>query len=299
VEGDLLIRKAVIPAAGLGTRLLPATKETPKEMLPIFAMSGNGGICVKPLLQAVFEQLFDFGLREFCFVVGGGKGSIPEHFASDKNFVRFLIEGGRPELAEELLSFYEKVNASSLVFVSQPKPGGFGDAVLRTEPYIRESFLVQAGDTLILSKQNNHILRLFRAHEEFESAATFFVQEVEDPRPFGVIEGEEVERGIYDVERVVEKPEKPPSNLAITALYLFTPEIFKSLRSISVGVGGELQLTDGMQRLMESGFKVTAVKLDRDELWLDIGNPTSYWDALKKSYYNFNTNGHTVSEKKI
>jgi len=282
-----MIRKVVIPAAGLGTRLLPATKETPKEMLPIFASGRNGEVCVKPLLQAVFEQLFDVGIREFCFIVGRGKGSISEHFASDRNFLKVLDEEGKHDVVEELLSFYGKVNSSSLVFLSQPEPRGFGDAVLRAEPYINEPFLVQAGDTYILSEEKGHLTRLIKTHEEFDVAATILVKEVEDPRPFGVIEGKEIQRGIYAVERVVEKPEMPPTNLAITALYLFTPAIFEALKSISAGVGGELQLTDGIQRLIESGLKVMAIKLGAGEFWLDIGSPQSYWDALSRSHVFF------------
>lgn len=278
-----MIRKAVIPAAGVGTRLLPATKETPKEMLPIFALDKNDKVCVKPLLQAVFEQLFDVGVREFCLIVGRGKGSITDHFASDRTFLRVLNERGRNELADSLLSFYAKVNASSLVFLSQPEPKGFGDAVLRTEPYIKEPFLVQAGDTFIISERNQHLSRLIKTYDMYESAATFFVQEVEDPKPFGIIDGEEIESDIYRVDKVVEKPEKPVSNLAITALYLFTPAIFKALRSTPKGVGGELQLTDGIQRLIDLGLTVTAVKLRSDEIWLDVGKPLTYWMALSCS----------------
>jgi UTP--glucose-1-phosphate uridylyltransferase len=279
--------KVVIPTAGLGTRLLPATKETPKEMLPIFALGINGEVCVKPLLQAVFEQLFDIGLREFCFIVGRGKGSISDHFTSDRNFLNVLSDEGKQEVSKELSSFYEKVRCSSLVFVSQPEPRGFGDAVLRAEPYIREPFLVQAGDTYILSEGNNHLTRLLKIHDEFEATATIMVKEVEDPKPFGVIQGEEIETGIYHVERVVEKPERPPTNLAITALYLFTTAIFRALKSISAGVGGELQLTDGIQELIDSGLKVTAVELRADEFWLDIGSPQSYWTALSHSHVFF------------
>jgi len=240
-------------------------------------------LCVKPLLQAVFEQLFDFGLREFCFVVGRGKGSISDHFTSDNQFLKVLNENGKEELARDLLSFYEKVDVSSLVFVSQPEPRGFGDAVLRAEPYIREAFLVQAGDTLVISRDSSHLTRLVEVFDEFGSAATFLVQEVDDPRSFGVIEGEEIRGGVYDVERVVEKPVEPPSNLAITAVYVFTPAIFDALRSTRVGFGGELQLTDAIQRLIDSGLKVNAVKLREEEFWLDVGSAESYWDALYRS----------------
>lgn len=292
-----MAKKVVIPAAGLGTRLLPATKETPKEMLPVFALDGNGKICVKPLLQVIFEQLYDVGLREFCFVVGREKESISDHFTSDTSFLKSLKENGKRELAEELLSFYEKVNSSSMVFISQPEPKGFGDAVLRAKPYVRETFLVQAGDTLILSDKNCYLNKLLSVHEEFECAATFLVKKVQDPRPFGIIEGEEVENGVYAVNRVIEKPEKPPSSLAITAVYVFNPEIFDALNSTRKGVGEELQLTDGIQTLIDSGHKVMACKLGTDGMWLDIGNPRSYWDVLNRSY-NFFTRGNRCLQRR-
>ena len=279
-----LIHKVVIPAAGLGTRLLPATKETPKEMLPIFALDKKGEVCIKPLLQVIFESFYDIGLREFCFIVGRGKESISDHFTSDSSFLRELKETGKNELVEELVSFYEKANISSLVFISQPEPKGFGDAVLKAEPYVKEPFLVQAGDTIILSKKSQHLKKLVKVHEETKSAATILVGEVEDPRPFGIIKGKEVDAGIYDVEMVVEKPEKPPSNLAISAVYVFSPAIFSALKSIPKSPGKELQLTDGIQKLIDSGLKVTAVKLDKDEFWLDVGSPQTYWKALCQAH---------------
>lgn len=278
-----MINKVVIPAAGMGTRLLPTTKEMAKEMLPIFAFNKDSGICVKPLLQVVFEQFYDFAVREFCFIVGRGKESISNHFTTDVNFVNVLNGDGKHELAEELSNFYGKVQSSSIVFISQSEPRGFGDAVLKAEPYVKEPFLVQAGDTLILSRENNHLKRLLDVYNRFKVAATLFVKEVEDPRPFGVIEGKEVEQGIYNVKSVVEKPDVPRSNLAITALYLFTPEIFQALRSTSLGKSGELQLTDGIQKLIDAGLDVMALKLGQDELWLDIGSPQSYWTALQCS----------------
>ncbi|MFX0137493.1 MAG: sugar phosphate nucleotidyltransferase [Candidatus Hodarchaeota archaeon] len=283
-EGLYLIRKVVIPAAGLGTRLLPVTKEQPKEMLPIFASGKNGDLFVKPILQVVFEQLYIFGVREFCFIVGKGKESISNHFTSDNRFINILNKEGKRRDTDELLSFYQKISSSSQVFVNQPEPRGFGDAVLRAEPYIKEPFLVQAGDTVILSKGNHHLSKLVRAHEDHESYATFLIKEVEDPRPFGIIEGKEIEEGIYSVSRVIEKPEIPPTNFAISALYLFNPEIFQALKSIPTGVSGELQLTDGIQGLIDSDLTVMAVKLEKEDLWLDISSPWTYWDAIKLSY---------------
>lgn len=291
-EVESTVRKVVIPAAGLGTRLLPATKETPKEMLPVFALDRNSDVCVKPLLQVIFEQLYDVGLREFCFIVGREKESISDHFTSDLGFLRSLSEDGKYGLAEELQSFYEKVGSSSLAFISQPEPRGFGDAVLRARPYVMEPFLVQAGDTLILSEGNRHLRRLLDVHKELGSAATFMVKEVEDPKPFGIIEGEETVSGVYDVKRVVEKPIQPTTNLAITALYLFDPIIFDALESTPMGIGDEVQLTDGIQRMIDSGLKVTAVKLNDGEMWLDVGSPQAYWDVLQRSHDFFDNRGH-------
>lgn len=110
------------------------------------------------------------------------------------------------------------------------------------------------------------------------------VQEVENPRPYGIIEGDEVGEGVYRVKRVVEKPEEPKSNLAITAVYLFAPMVFEALKSTPLDRMGELQLTDGIQQLIDRGFNVSAVKLGRNELWLDVGNPQSYWTALRTSH---------------
>lgn len=280
------VNKAVIPAASMGTRLLPATKHTPKEMLPIFALNTKDSICVKPLLQVIFEQLFDSGIREYCFIVGRGKESIYDHFTADGTYLKHLIDYGRRDLADEMSSFYEKVNASSIIFINQPKPEGFGEAVLRAKPFINEPFLVQAGDTMILSNKNKHLTRLLNAHEKYGSDATFLVKEVENTKPFGIIKGEELESGIIDVKRVIEKPNEPPSNLAITAVYIFTPAIFNSLKSISRGVADEVQLTDAIQNLIHSGKKVIAVKLDENELWLDVGNPKSYWDVLNRTFFS-------------
>jgi UTP--glucose-1-phosphate uridylyltransferase len=281
---EKLYNKVVIPAAGLGSRLLPATKEMPKEMLPIFTSGVNGELCVKPLLHVIFEQLYDVGIRDFCFIVGKGKGSITDHFTSDKIFLRTLFEVGKQEIAKDMTLLYERVKSSSFVFVSQPEPKGFGDAILKAKPYIREPFVVQAGDTLILSDKNHHLSRLMSVHESCNSVATFFVKEVDNPRPFGIIEGKEIEKGKYIVEKVVEKPKKPKSNLAIIALYLFDTKIFKALESTSEGVGGEFHLTDGIEKLIESGYKVTALRLEKEEEWLDIGSPETYWDALRKSH---------------
>lgn len=280
-----MIKKAVIAAAGLGTRLLPATKEQPKEMLPVFAANSNGQPCLKPLLQLVFEQLFDAGVREFCFVVGRGKRAIEDHFTQDYDFVQRLKVKGRTILADDLESFYRKVDESLMIWVNQPEPKGFGDAVLRAQSVIgNEEFLVHAGDTCIVSSNNAHLQHLRKTHSDYQAEATFLLQQIDDPRQYGVAETEEVSEGTFRIKRVVEKPQQSTTRLAIMPIYVFDAVLFKALQNTTVGVGGELQLTDGIQKLLDWGMKVYGVSLKQHETRVDVGNPDMYWEALKASY---------------
>jgi len=280
-----VIRKVVILAAGLGTRLFPATKEQPKEMLPIFSRLVNGNVGVKPLLQMVFEQLYDAEFREFCFVVGRGKRSIEDHFTPDHNSVLTLKDKGKDDQALDLDGFYTKLKTSTIIWVNQPEPKGFGDAVLMASPFVQnEHCLVHAGDTYIVSKHAEHLRLLMEAYERFKADAAFIVQEIDDPRQYGVIEGEEIEERAYRVKGAVEKPKKPPTNLAIMPIYVFHPVIFKALEKTLPGKGGEIQLTDAIQTLVDWGLNVCALKLTPDEVRLDIGSPETYWEALSLSY---------------
>jgi UTP--glucose-1-phosphate uridylyltransferase len=284
----LMIRKVVVPAAGSGTRLFPATKEQPKEMLPIFSRTANSDVVVKPVVQVVFEQLYDAGLREFCYVVGRGKRGIEDHFTPDVDSVRALERMGKNGQATDLESFYEKLNTSTIMWVNQPKPKGFGDAVLMAQPFVQnEHCLVHAGDSCIISKDMDYIKKLLSAYERLNADATFIVLEIENPKQYGIIQGDEVETGIFKVKTAVEKPEKPTTNLAIMAMYVFHPVIFKALQAIQPGRSGEIQLTDAIQKLIDWGSHVYAVKLDRSYAHLDIGNPERYWDALALSYGHF------------
>lgn len=280
--------KAVLPAAGLGTRLLPATKEQPKEMLSLFTCGTDGQICVKPLLQMVFEQLHDAGFREFCFIVGRGKRSIEDHFTPDNNYVELMHEQGKDQLGRELDSFYEKVKSSTMVWVNQPEPKGFGDAVLKASSFVDDDrILVHAGDTYVASDGASHLERLRKAHEKHESEATLTLQQVEDPRKYGVAEVDKNSPNdpeVYNVENAIEKPEKPPTNLAVMPIYIFEPSIFDALRQVPPGKGNEIQLTDGFFKLIEWGRKVRAIELGEDELRWDIGTSETYREALDESY---------------
>jgi UTP--glucose-1-phosphate uridylyltransferase len=283
-----MIRKVIIPAAGLGTRLFPATKEQPKEMLPIFTRTDHGDMAVKPVVQLVFEQLYDAGLREFCYVVGRGKRGIEDHFTRDENCIRTLEGLGKNGQASDLEDFYGKLDSSTIMWVNQPEPKGFGNAVLMAQPFVQnESCLVHAGDSFIISKDMDYLKRLLEAFERFNADAAFLVLEIENPTQYGIVEGDEFEAGIIKVRSMVEKPEKPKTHWAVMAMYAFCPVIFKALETTKPGKNGEVQLTDAIQKLIDWGLKVYAVKLNDSYAHLDIGSPERYWQALELSYKQF------------
>jgi UTP--glucose-1-phosphate uridylyltransferase len=280
-----MVRKVIIPAAGLGTRLFPATKEQPKEMLPIFTTASNGDMLVKPVVQLVFEQLHEAGLREFCFIVGRGKRGIEDHFTPDAECVRTLEGMGKECQATDLEGFYNKLSSSSVMWVNQPEAKGFGNAVLMAQPFVQnEECLVHAGDSCIISKKMDYIKKLLDAYEKFKADAAFITLEIDNPKQYGIVEGDEVENGIIKVKSVVEKPDKPKTNLAIMAMYVFHPIIFKALKTTKPGKHDEIQLTDAIQKLVARGRRVYAVKLDKNYSHLDIGSPERYWEAIELSY---------------
>jgi len=285
-----MLNKVVISAAGLGTRLIPTTKELPKEMMPIFARESFEGLCVKPLLQLLFEQLYSLGLRNFCFIVGRGKRAIEDHFTPDYEFIKKLNNERKNKQASNLEAFYNMVKSSNMIWVNQPEPKGFGHAVLMAKPFITdEPFLVCAGDTYVISKNGNHIKRLIETHLKYGADATLLLQQLKSLKlkGYGIAETTKVNNKVLKVKNVIEKPEKPPSNFAIMPIYVFNPVILKALEETQPGYGGEIQLTDGIQKLIDIGLNVYAVKMRRDEIRLDIGTPETYWEALNLSYKHF------------
>lgn len=279
-----MLKKAVIPAAGLGTRLLPITKELPKEMLPIVALTKSGKLCMKPMLQAIFEQLYDVHFREFAFIVGKGKRAIEDHFSPDEDFIKYLENRNRKDNAEELQDFYRKINESNVVFINQPKPKGFGDAVGRAALFTgSEKFLMQAGDDLVISKNNNHLRRATETFEEYDADTLFLLEEVPDPRNYGVVTGKEIKPSIFRVTNVVEKPQKPESNLAIVALYMFKPIIYTAIKEVKPDKNGEIQLAEALRLLIEWNCKVFGLKLGSNEKRIDIGTAESYLEMLRST----------------
>jgi UTP--glucose-1-phosphate uridylyltransferase len=280
--------KAVIPAAGTGTRLLPTTKEQPKELLPVFSRSVHGTTLVKPILQLIFEQLFEYGIREFYFIGGRNKRMIEDHFSVDYNFVDKLNREDKSTYAEEMSNFYDKLSSSHISWLNQPVPKGFGHAVLLAKSSVGdEPFLVHAGDTLISSKTRRYVSDLIKTHDYLDSLCTFLVCPVEYPQRYGVIKGKDNREGVIYVESIIEKPSKPESNLAAMPIYVFDKSIFGALEKTAPGINNEIQLTDGIDKLLRSNKnKVIAVRMDNTDLFIDVGNPETYWHALEVTYKN-------------
>jgi UTP--glucose-1-phosphate uridylyltransferase len=279
-----MIGKAVIPSAGLGTRLLPITKELPKEMLPVFFKGKDGAIHLKPMLQAVFEQLFDVGVREFCFVVGRGKRAIEDHFTPDDEFVGYLNGKSKNGVANELHELYQKIDDSNIVFVNQPKAKGFGDAIHRAKPFTGgERFFVHAGDDYVFSSRGTHLRRIAEAQSVYDADAVLLVEQVRDPRMYGVIVGEQIGSRLYKVTEVVEKPDKPPTNLAAIAISAYNSTIHEALEKIAPDENDEIQLTAAVQQLIKEGQRICAVELEPCERRIDIGGPERYCESLKIS----------------
>jgi len=292
-----MTQKAVITAAGLGTRLLSATKSQPKEMLPVFSGSIEGGVCMKPIVQLVFEDLFRAGYRDFCFVVGRGQRTIREHFTADQSLVSILDKRGRNGLAKELEVFYRMLEQSDICWVNQLEPLGFGDAVKRAEHFIGDDrFLVHAGDSFFISKDSGHLRRLLAAANSLDSHAVFMVQQIQDPRSYGVVDVAEETNGLLRVRHVVEKPDSPKSRLAIMPVYVFRPSVFEALRETSPGYGGELQLTDGIQKMIRDGVAVYGLDVNSGAVRLDVGSPDSYMEAQLLSYKYWTKNGQPAEQ---
>ena len=290
-SAEVVMRKAVITAAGLGTRLLSVTKAQPKEMLPVFARGKRGGLCMKPIVQLVFEDLYQVGFRDFCFIVGRGQRTLQDHFTPDSSFVLMLDNRGKNGPAEELRTFYQMIEDSNIVWLSQPEPRGFGDAVNRAKEFVSgEPFVVHAGDSCFISRNLDHLRRLLRDSELMKADATFLVQQVDDPRQYGVVEPVAEDGGTFHVKSVVEKPESPTSKLAIMPVYTFQRAIFDALGSTPPGYGGELQLTDAIQTMINLGLRVCGIDINSHAVRLDVGSPESYWQAQLLSYR------HSVAE---
>lgn len=236
------LRKALFPVAGFGTRFLPATKAIPKEMLPIVD---------KPLIQYGVEEAVSSGIREIIMITGRGKTAIEDHFDRSPELEHFLEEKGKEGLLKDVKAISEMVE---VLYLRQKIQLGLGHAVLCGERAIgNEFFAVLLGDDVVDSKVPV-IAQLIGVFERYHHSV-LAVEEVpeKEVHRYGVIEGEEVEKGVYRVKRIVEKPrpEDAPSNLAVIGRYILSPSIFDALKRTEPGVGGEIQLTDAISILLK------------------------------------------------
>lgn len=272
----------MITAAGKGVRLLPVTKEMPKEMMPIFTKLTKNERVIIPLLQYIFEQLYSLKIRDYCFVVGREKRSIEDHFTPHHSYLKELSNKHKSLISD----FYKKLENSHLIWINQNKPLGFGDAIKRTERYVADDdFIVHAGDVSILTENNHPILRLIdTARKDPSISAVLLCKKIKDTKRYGVPQIKKISKTLFVVKEVEEKPDKPKSNLGILPIYYFKPKIFDCLKKIKRGKNGEFQLTDAIQKLIEEGEKVVGIPLKNNEIEIDVGTVESYRYAQEISY---------------
>ncbi|TMT00633.1 UTP--glucose-1-phosphate uridylyltransferase GalU [Apilactobacillus kunkeei] len=254
------IRKAIIPAAGLGTRFLPETKAMPKEMLPVVD---------KPAIQLIVEEAIASGITDILIIIGKGKRAIEDHFDSNTELEFNLESKGK----DAMLKAVRETNGLNIYFKRQEHPNGLGDAVHTAKSFVGEDpFVIMLGDDLMTDK-TPLTKQLIDSYEETGSS-TLAVMKVphEDTSKYGVINpSKEVRDGLYDVTNFVEKPkpEDAPSDLAIIGRYLLTADIFDILENTKPGKGNEIQLTDAIDTLNKKG-KVYAHEFKGDRY--DTGN---------------------------
>lgn len=270
------IRKAVLPVAGLGTRVLPASKVIPKEMLPLVD---------KPTLQYIVEEAVAAGIEEIIFVTSRSKRSIEDHFDVFPELEAALERKGKRNELEELRHVQ---TMATYTYVRQPEPRGLGHAILCAKELVGdEPFVVMLGDDLV-APETPCLPRMIEIHEQYGSSVlSLFVSPPEQIPSFGIVSVENIASGVVKVTHLVEKPalEEAPSDLAVAGRYILTPDIFALLEQTSPGKGGEIQITDALEMQAREGhcygLRFTGIRYD-------TGNPlglltTSIAYALKRS----------------
>jgi UTP--glucose-1-phosphate uridylyltransferase len=234
------VRKAIIPAAGLGTRFLPATKAQPKEMLPIVD---------KPTLQYIIEEAINSGIEEILIITGRNKKSIEDHFDKSVELELELEAKGKKELLKEVRKISEMAN---IHYIRQKEPKGLGHAIHCAKSFIgNEPFAVLLGDDIVYAEKPC-LKQMIEVYDEYKTTI-LGVQEVpaKDVDKYGIISAMKIEARVYKVKGLVEKPkvDEAPSNIAILGRYIINPAIFDILEHTAPGKGGEIQLTDALKEL--------------------------------------------------
>lgn len=262
------IKKAVIPAAGFGTRFLPQTKAMPKEMLPIVD---------KPVIQYVVEEIVDSGIKDIVIVTGASKRAIEDHFDQpNADLVNNLKMGKKEKLLAQVRKISELAN---FIYIRQKGMYGNGTPVLSAEPVIGDQpFAVLWGDEFIYSRPPR-LLQMIKAWGKFGGVVISGVRikDKENLSRYGIADLEKVEGGIYKIKRIVEKPkpDQAPSNLATHGAYILPPGIFSALRSLKPGKGGEIWLVDAINVLKRQGVPIYACEIANAQYY-DTGNKMDY-----------------------
>ncbi|KXZ40565.1 UDP-glucose pyrophosphorylase [Alkalithermobacter thermoalcaliphilus JW-YL-7 = DSM 7308] len=235
------VRKAIIPAAGLGTRFLPATKAQPKEMLPIVD---------KPTLQYIIEEAVESGIEEILIITGRNKKSIEDHFDKSVELELELETKGKHDLLEEVRKISDMVN---IHYIRQKEPKGLGHAIYCAKSFIgNEPFAVLLGDDIVYNPDKPCLKQMIEVYEQYKTSILGVQQvKLEDVSKYGIVDGKFIEDRVYKVKGLVEKPsvEDAPSNVAILGRYIINPAIFEILEDTKPGKGGEIQLTDALKEL--------------------------------------------------
>ena len=237
------VRKAIIPAAGLGTRFLPATKAQPKEMLPIVD---------KPTIQYIIEEAVASGIEEILIITGRNKKSIEDHFDKSVELEMELEKAGKQEMLELVRGISDMVD---IHYIRQKEPRGLGHAIYCAKSFVgNEPFAVMLGDDVVES-EGPCLKQLINCFNEYKTTI-LGVQSVapENVNKYGIVDGLHIEDRVYKVKKLVEKPaiEESPSNVAILGRYIITPKIFEILENTKPGKGNEIQLTDALEVLIKN-----------------------------------------------
>ena len=269
-----MIDLAVVPVAGVGTRLIPASKSQPKEMLPV----GR-----RPVVQYVVEELVASGVQRLLFITGPGKASIENHFDINPDLIQYLRTTGREK---ELADLQFERQAIDYFYTRQRRQLGLGHAVLCARPFVGEQpFIVALGDSILgRHAQSDVVARMVREFERSGADVVIAFEEVpaEDVVQYGIAKPAGPVTEIFRLADVVEKPsvEEAPSRMAIAARYVFSPRIFEALTRTTPGKGGEIQLTDAIRLLLQEGATGIGLRLGTQERRFDIGNFESYFQAF-------------------
>lgn len=269
-----MIRKAVLPVAGLGTRMLPITKVVPKELL---------NIVDRPTIEYVVDEVISSGINILIFIISQGKGGIIDYFDTNLSLRSFLKERNKIELLKKVEDVEEKIKY--LIEVRQKVPEGLGHAVLMAERAVEnEPFAVVLGDDLVDAKtpclkQMINIYNLLSAKTKNHSIIAVEEVSVEDISKYGIVDGERIEKNLIKIKKVIEKPspDKAPSNLAIIGRYIFDPAIFEFLKKIHK-THGEYQLTDAIQLMIDNGYEVYAYLFEG--IRFDTGNKEGFFETV-------------------